>query len=184
MIHKIGLTKSYENLNLCNKMKKKVNWIVTLSKHPEVPMSLFITVEQAYHILLGVARQSTTQRTCYFSKSRSIPISSPAWNGASESKVPCPLMHSTRNLKFWGHRGIQPTLSSLTKDCPDPDKYPNPNVRKQDLNSSLVGLYFANFQPSREFITNRISELLPQKKAYYLKNTVLLSHFDIPLTLI
>ena len=39
------------------------------------------------------------------------------------------------------------TLSSLTKECPNPN-YPNPNVHKQDLNSSLkavclCGLYTA-----------------------------------------
>ena len=39
-----------------------------------------------------------------------------------------------------GDCGIQPTLSSLAKDCPNPNKNPYPNVRKQDLNSSLAGV--------------------------------------------
>ena len=34
-----------------------------------------------------------------------------------------------------GNCRIQPTLSSLTKDCHNPNKTPNPDVRKQDLNS-------------------------------------------------
>ena len=38
-----------------------------------------------------------------------------------------------------GNCGIQPTLSSLTKDCPNPNNYPNP-IRKQDLNSSLAAV--------------------------------------------
>ena len=43
-------------------------------------------------------------------------------------------------MQFWGNCGIQPTLSSLTKDCPNPNKNPNPNVHKQDLNSSLAAV--------------------------------------------
>ena len=35
---------------------------------------------------------------------------------------------------------IQPTLSSLTKDYPNPNKNPNPNVSKQDLNASLAAV--------------------------------------------
>ena len=46
--------------------------------------------------------------------------------------------HNPRYTNFRGNCGIQPTLSSLTKDCPYPNKNPIPNVHKQDLNSSLA----------------------------------------------
>ena len=39
-----------------------------------------------------------------------------------------------------GNCGIQPTLSSLTQDWTNPNRNPNPNVHKQDLNSSLAAV--------------------------------------------
>ena len=45
---------------------------------------------------------------------------------------------SRGDIQLEGQCGIQPTLSTLTKDCPNPNKNPNPNVHKQDLNSSLA----------------------------------------------
>ena len=43
-------------------------------------------------------------------------------------------------INFWGDCGKQPTLSSLTKDCANPNKNPNPNVHKRNLNSSLAAV--------------------------------------------
>ena len=51
-----------------------------------------------------------------------------------------------------GNCRIQPTLASRTKDCPNPNNYPNPIVCKQDLNSLKNCLAYLNVNAIAEFL--------------------------------
>ena len=51
------------------------------------------------------------------------------------------MFFTTKRIIFQGNCRIQPTVSSLTKDSPNPNHYPNPNVRIQDWSSRLAAVW-------------------------------------------